>query len=88
MTWKERRIVTILTTIVLVLAAALLVALLMTITTSTMYFITVNRRVQALFLSFFVGILYRSSWMSPKGHKKAHTARPSSAPKSSSMPSR
>ena len=60
----------------------------MTITTSTMYFITVNRRVQALFLSFFVGILYRSSWMSPKGHKKAHTARPSSAPKSSSMPSR
>ena len=33
----------------------------MTITTSTMYFITVRRRVQALFLSFFVGILYKSS---------------------------
>lgn len=60
----------------------------MTITTSTIYFITVRRRVQALFLSFFVGILYKSSCMSPNGHKKAHTARPSSAPKSSSMPSR
>ena len=60
----------------------------MTITTSTIYFITVKRRVQALFLSFFVGILYKSSCMSPNGHKKAHTARPSSAPKSSSMPSR
>ena len=33
----------------------------MTITTSTIYFITVKRRVQALFLSFFVGILYKSS---------------------------
>ena len=60
----------------------------MTITTSTIYFITVKRRVQALFLSFFVGILYKSSCMSPNGHKKAHTARPSSAPKSSKMPSR
>ena len=33
----------------------------MTITTSTMYFINVRRRVQAFFLSFFVGILYKSS---------------------------
>ena len=33
----------------------------MTITTSTMYFITVRRLVQAFFLSFFVGILYKSS---------------------------
>lgn len=33
----------------------------MTITTSTIYFITVRRRVQAFFLSFFVGILYKSS---------------------------
>ena len=33
----------------------------MTITTSTMYFITVKRRVQAFFFSFFVGILYKSS---------------------------
>ena len=33
----------------------------MTITTSTTYFITVRRRVQAFFLSFFVGILYKSS---------------------------
>ena len=32
-----------------------------TITTSTMYFITVKRLVQALFLSFFVGILCNSS---------------------------
>lgn len=60
----------------------------MTITTSTIYFITVKRRVQALFLSFFVGILYKSSCMSPNGHKKAHTARPSSAPKSSRIPRR
>ena len=59
----------------------------MAITTSTMYFITVKRLVQAFFFSFFVGILYKSSCMSPKGHKKAQTARPSSAPNSNSMPS-
>ena len=40
-----------------------------------------------LFLSFGVGILFSSSWISPSGHSHPQMVRPSTTPKSSMMPS-
>jgi hypothetical protein len=39
-----------------------------------------------VFGTFFVGILYRSSWMKPIGQRNAQTARPSNVPVSKRNP--
>ena len=55
-------------------------------TASTAYFSQDSRRVHFPFLIFFPGILYSSSWMSPKGQKKPQISRPRARPSSSKIP--
>lgn len=51
------------------------------------YFNMDSRRLHLPLRSFGDGILYSRSCKSPNGHRKAQTARPSNAPKISSVPS-
>ena len=56
-------------------------------TASSRYLSHVRARVTALFLSFSVGTLFKSSWISPSGHSQPQMVRPRITPYSSMMPS-
>ena len=56
-------------------------------TASITYLSHDSARVTRLFLSFGVGILCSSSWISPSGHSQPQIVRPRITPKSMMMPS-